>query len=66
MSDLSVSLDALARSRSQLSVSAYFDDDLYRRELELILQGIDLPAQRPRGRPRERVPDAKRVPDAEP
>ncbi len=38
MSDLSVSLDALARSRSQLSVSAYFDDDLYRRELELIFQ----------------------------
>lgn len=37
-----------------------------RRELELILQGIDLPAQRPRARPRERVPDAKRAPDARP
>ncbi len=38
MSDLSVSLEALQRSRSQLSVSAYFDEDLYRRELEMIFQ----------------------------
>jgi phenylpropionate dioxygenase-like ring-hydroxylating dioxygenase large terminal subunit len=38
MSDLSVSLQALERSRSQLSVSAYFDEHLYRREQELIFQ----------------------------
>jgi choline monooxygenase len=38
MSDLSVTLDALARSRSQLSVSTYFDAGLFRRELELIFQ----------------------------
>ncbi|CAG1013980.1 choline monooxygenase [Burkholderiaceae bacterium] len=38
MSDLSITLEALERSRSQLSVSAYFDDDLFRREMELIFQ----------------------------
>jgi phenylpropionate dioxygenase-like ring-hydroxylating dioxygenase large terminal subunit len=32
MSDLSITRDALARSRSQLSVSSYFDDALYWRE----------------------------------
>ena len=32
MSDLSVRLEALERSRSQLSVKAYFDADLFRRE----------------------------------
>ena len=32
MSDLSVRLEALVRSRSQLSVKAYFDADLFRRE----------------------------------
>ncbi|MGK2901193.1 MAG: aromatic ring-hydroxylating oxygenase subunit alpha [Burkholderiaceae bacterium] len=32
MSDLSVPLAALERSRSQLSVSSYFDDGLFRRE----------------------------------
>jgi phenylpropionate dioxygenase-like ring-hydroxylating dioxygenase large terminal subunit len=38
MSDLSVSLEALARSRSQLSVHTYFAPDLFQRELELIFQ----------------------------
>jgi len=43
MSDLSISLEALARShssdaRSQLSVATYFAEDLFRRELELIFQ----------------------------
>lgn len=38
MSDLSLTLEALERSRSQLPVSAYFDDDLHRREMELIFQ----------------------------
>ena len=33
MSDLSVTLAALERSRSQLSVSSYFDDGLFRREI---------------------------------
>jgi choline monooxygenase len=41
MSDLSVSLEALARNlsaaRSQLSVQAYFDDELFRREMALVL-----------------------------
>ncbi len=32
MSDLSVSLEALARSRTQLPVSSYFDDRLFQRE----------------------------------
>ncbi len=38
MSDLSFTLDALERNRSQLSVAAYFDEDLFRREMELIFQ----------------------------
>jgi len=42
MSDLSASLEALARgdssTRSQLSVSTYFADELFRREMELIFQ----------------------------
>jgi len=38
MSDLSISLEALERSRSQLPVSSYFDEDLFRSEQELIFQ----------------------------
>jgi len=38
MSDLSVPIEALQRSRSQLSVSTYFDADLYRHEMELIFE----------------------------
>jgi choline monooxygenase len=38
MSDLSITLEALERARSQLSVSTYFDEDLFRREQELIFQ----------------------------
>ncbi len=38
MSDLSIARDALERSRSQLSVSTYFDEELFRREQALILQ----------------------------
>ena len=38
MSDLSISLDALERSRSQLSVSTYFDADTYAHEMELIFE----------------------------
>jgi phenylpropionate dioxygenase-like ring-hydroxylating dioxygenase large terminal subunit len=38
MSDLSITLEALERSRSQLSVSTYFDEDIFRREMELIYQ----------------------------
>ena len=38
MSDLSVSLRALERSRSQLSVSSYFDEGLFRAEQSLIFQ----------------------------
>lgn len=38
MSELSLALEALERHRSQLSPSAYFDDDLHRREMELIFQ----------------------------
>ena len=38
MSDLSVTLEALERSRSQLSASAYFDTGLFRREMELIFE----------------------------
>jgi len=38
MSDLSITLEALERSRSQLSVTSYFDDNLFRREMELIFQ----------------------------
>ena len=40
MSDLSVSLDALHRSRLQLPVSSYFDEALFRREQELIFQQV--------------------------
>jgi len=36
MSDLSVTLAALERSRSQLSVSSYFDAELFRREMACI------------------------------
>ena len=36
MSDLSISLEALERSSSQLSVSTYFDEDLFRQEQSLI------------------------------
>src|SRR5262245_65217513 len=38
MSDLSDSLEALARSRTQLPVATYFDADQFRREQELIFQ----------------------------
>ena len=36
MSDLSISLEALERSRSQLSVRSYFDEELFRKEQSLI------------------------------
>ncbi len=39
MSDLSIGLESLERSQSQLSVSTYFDAALYRREMELIFDG---------------------------
>ena len=43
MSDLRIALEALERSRSQLSVSSYFDDDLFRRENNVRQQAqIDL------------------------
>ena len=38
MSDLSVSLEALERSRSQLSVSTYFDANTYAHEMERIFE----------------------------
>ena len=38
MSDLSLALPSLERQGAQLPVSAYFDDDLHRREMELIFQ----------------------------
>jgi phenylpropionate dioxygenase-like ring-hydroxylating dioxygenase large terminal subunit len=38
MSDLSISLEALSRSSSQLPVSSYFDEDLFRREQAFIFQ----------------------------
>ena len=38
MSDLSITLEALERSRSQLPVSSYFDEDLFRREHELLFR----------------------------
>jgi phenylpropionate dioxygenase-like ring-hydroxylating dioxygenase large terminal subunit len=38
MSDLSISLEALERSRSQLSVGSYFSEGLFRSEQELIFQ----------------------------
>lgn len=40
MSDLSVALEALERSRSQLSVSTYFDPSVHAREMELIFQSV--------------------------
>ena len=36
MSDLSISLESLERSRSQLPVSSYFDEELFQREQALI------------------------------
>ena len=39
MSDLSIRLEALARSRTQLSVSTYFDEELFRKEQSLIFDG---------------------------
>jgi choline monooxygenase len=38
MSDLSTTLDALERTRSQLPVSAYFDEGLFRKEQETIFR----------------------------
>jgi choline monooxygenase len=38
MSNLSITLEALERARSQLSVNTYFDEPLFRREQELIFQ----------------------------
>jgi choline monooxygenase len=38
MSDLSISRDALGRSTSPLSVDAYFDETLFRRELETLFK----------------------------
>jgi choline monooxygenase len=38
MSDLSLSLESLERSRSQLSVTSYFDEELFQREQTLIFQ----------------------------
>jgi choline monooxygenase len=38
MSDLSIALDALERTRSQLSVDTYFDAGQFQREMELIFQ----------------------------
>jgi phenylpropionate dioxygenase-like ring-hydroxylating dioxygenase large terminal subunit len=38
MSDLSISLEALEQSRSQLPVSSYFDEALFRREQDLLFQ----------------------------
>ena len=38
MSDLSIATDVLARSRTQLPVSAYFDEGLFRKELETIFR----------------------------
>ncbi len=38
MSDLSITLEALERARSQLSVAAYFDEALFREEQRLIFE----------------------------
>jgi len=38
MSDLSLSLESLERSRSQLPVTSYFDEELFQREQALIFQ----------------------------
>ena len=40
MSDLSISLEALERSRSQLSVHTYFSEDLFRDEQTLIFESV--------------------------
>ena len=40
MSDLSISLESLERSRTQLPVTSYFDEDLFQREQALIFQHI--------------------------
>ena len=42
MSDLSLTFEALEQNCSQLPVAAYFDDDLHRREMELIFQHLSL------------------------
>ena len=39
MSDLSIGLEALERSRSQLSVSSYFSEALFQEEQRLIFDG---------------------------
>jgi phenylpropionate dioxygenase-like ring-hydroxylating dioxygenase large terminal subunit len=38
MSDLSIGLEALGRSRTQLPVSSYFDEELFRKERQLIFE----------------------------
>ncbi len=38
MSDLSIGLESLERARSQLSVTTYFDESLFRQEQQLIFQ----------------------------
>ena len=38
MSDLSISLEALERSSTQLPVSSYFDEGLFRQEQQLIFE----------------------------
>lgn len=38
MSDLSITLESLSRGRSQLAVSAYFDEELFRREQKTIFE----------------------------
>ena len=40
MSDLSLSVKALSRSRSQLSVATYFDEALFRDEQRLIFEQL--------------------------
>ena len=40
MSDLSISLESLERSRTQLPVTSYFDEDLFQREQALIFQHV--------------------------
>lgn len=40
MSDLSISLDSLHHSRTQLSVSSYFDEALFREEQRLIFESV--------------------------
>ena len=40
MSDLSIGLEALERARSQLSVTAYFDEELFRKEKSLIFEQV--------------------------